>query len=92
MKTIGVAVQDLVAVIEEQGDVRARRLAMEWPSLAAALGDLVEAMGEYVPPPLRHAQIAVREGVRPVIDRPQSERGVEGPLLRDGTLGSRWSE
>ena len=84
--------KDVIAVIEEQGDFRVYKLALEWPSLAAALGELMETAETVLPAPLRHAMIAVREGVRPAINRPQSERGVEGPLLDDRTLGYRWSE
>lgn len=78
--------KDVIAVIEEQGDFRAYRLAMEWPSLAAALGELMEAADVVLPAPFRHAMIAVREGVRPVISQPQRLRGVEGPTLPSGKI------
>lgn len=32
------------------------RLSVEWPSMAAALGDLLVAYGRVVPGPLRHAR------------------------------------
>lgn len=35
---------------------KAHQLAMQWPSLAAALGDLLVEQGVGVPGPFRHAQ------------------------------------
>lgn len=65
--------QDIIAVVEEQGDFRSYRLAIEWPSLAAALGELLEAADEVVPVAFRRAMAALR-----------SEKPVVGPVIPDG--------
>lgn len=39
----------------DQSAWRCRQLAMQWPSLAAAVGELLKANDEYVPPALRAA-------------------------------------
>lgn len=51
----------LDVVTGPQHDERARQLALQWPSLAAALGDLVAAYEMPLPRPFRAAANLVRE-------------------------------
>lgn len=51
---------DLVCqLVQEQGDVRAFHVAVQWPTMAAALARLLAARGEPVPPPFRQAERVV---------------------------------
>jgi hypothetical protein len=50
------AVETLVALLVDSNKDRLQRLAMEWPSLAAALGDVLYAYDRQIPGPLRHAR------------------------------------
>jgi hypothetical protein len=57
-----VALQRLLDVATEPAHAeRARQLAMQWPSLAAALGDFIAAHDYAIPRPLRAAANLVRE-------------------------------
>ena len=79
------AAERVVAIIQEQvRNDRMTRIAFEWPSLAAALGDLCEEQGAYVPAPLRRAQRAERGlPVRPRPGRlsPPPEELLDHPSL-----------
>ena len=72
-------VADLVEVVRNEGDYRAFKLAIEWPSVAALVAELVAVKGEHVPPPLRRARQAVA-GQPPTLDTrywaEKAERGI----------------
>lgn len=53
-------VESIVRVVHEEGEYRAYKLAVEWPTLAAELAELLDAKGEPVPSPLRRARQAVQ--------------------------------
>jgi hypothetical protein len=98
-----VALQRLLDVVTNPNSVEwARQLAMQWPSLAAALGDFIAAHEYGVPRPLRAAANLVREelGKPPVatVAEPNTSRGLGGwcfcsarkhPHLHDGTMPGR---
>lgn len=55
------AVETLVELLCDSNKDRLQRLAMEWPSLAAALGDVLYSRDRQIPGPLRHARNTLNE-------------------------------
>jgi hypothetical protein len=58
------AVESLVGLLCDANKDRLQGLAISWPSLAAALGDVLFSYDRQIPGPLRHARNTLNEEKR----------------------------